>query len=393
MLQPDKFSSVSHEIDEEEDRALYGDDLHVISVPPHVAEAVPLPELLWRFDTDSYAANKHNEDRTQHLIDSLPTSVLLGNDEVPNNHHDEADTAPVFFCGCYDGHGGEEAVEYVQRNLYRNIKRELVETSCSIQDAIVAGFQRTDQDFHRRSCHEFEKGAWSACSVGACAVMALVIDRKLYVASCGDCRAIMAFREPDGSLSVEQITWDHSANDAREQERLRLLYPDDYDIVRELGRHNFYVKGRLQPTRSLGDTYMKVRDVNKAPMPRGLRIRGNFSRPYISAIPDVFEVDLGERMPEFVVLGSDGLYGELSNEEIADLVDRFREEGEANVSTALRRAILDRVAEYYGLHAWDLEHIPPGERRTYHDDITIDVLHFTPTHHHQEEQHPEAEAA
>ncbi|KAJ0389768.1 hypothetical protein P43SY_011881 [Pythium insidiosum] len=203
----------------------------------------------------------------------------------------------------------------------------------------------------------------------------------------------MAFREPDGSLSVEQITWDHSANDKREQERLRLLYPDDYDIVRELGRHNYYVKGRLQPTRSLGDTYMKVRDVNKAPMPRGLRIRGNFSRPYISAIPDVFEVDLADRQPEFVVLGSDGLYGELSNEEIVDLVDKFREEGEENVSTALRCAILDRVAEYYGLHAWDLEHIAPGERRTYHDDITIDVLHFTPPHHPKEQRDAQAEAA
>ncbi|KAJ0409258.1 hypothetical protein P43SY_006755 [Pythium insidiosum] len=393
MLQPDKFSSVSHDIDEDEDRVLYGDDLHVNSVPPHVAEAVPLPELLWRFDMDSYAANKHNEDRTQHLIDALPVGWLNGEEAASHNEHDEADVAPVFFCGCYDGHGGEEAVEYVQRNLYRNIKLELAETNRSVQDAIVAGFQRTDQEFHRRSCHEFEKGAWSACSVGACAVMALVVDRKLYVASCGDCRAIMAFREPDGSLSVEQITWDHSANDKREQERLRLLYPDDYDIVRELGRHNYYVKGRLQPTRSLGDTYMKVRDVNKAPMPRGLRIRGNFSRPYISAIPDVFEVDLADRQPEFVVLGSDGLYGELSNEEIVDLVDKFREEGEENVSTALRCAILDRVAEYYGLHAWDLEHIPPGERRTYHDDITIDVLHFTPPHHAKEQRDAQAEAA
>jgi len=118
--------------------------------------------------------------------------------------------------------------------------------------------------------------------VGACAVMALVIEKKLYVASCGDCRAIMAYREADGSLSVEQITFDHSANEEREQRRLRTLYPEDYDIVCEIGQKNFYVKGRLQPTRSIGDTYMKVKDVNRSPMPRGLRIRGNFRRPYIS---------------------------------------------------------------------------------------------------------------
>lgn len=109
-----------------------------------------------------------------------------------------------------------------------------------------------------------------------------MVGKKLFVASCGDCRAIMAFRDATGELSVEQITADHSANEVGEQRRLRVLHPDDYDIVREIGAHNYYVKGRLQPTRSLGDTYMKVKEVNKAPMPRGLRINGSFKRPYIT---------------------------------------------------------------------------------------------------------------
>lgn len=111
-----------------------------------------------------------------------------------------------------------------------------------------------------------------------------MVGTKLFVASCGDCRAIMALRDPTGALSVEQITSDHSANELQEQRRLRVAHPDDYDIVREIGAHNFYVKGRLQPTRSLGDTYMKVKDVNRAPMPRGLRIHGSFKRPYITGM-------------------------------------------------------------------------------------------------------------
>lgn len=78
------------------------------------------------------------------------------------------------------------------------------------------------------------------------------------------------------------------------------------------------------------------------------------------------------------MLGSDGLFGELKNEEIVQLVGRFRDDGVQNVSQALREAVLERIAEIYGTTAADLENILPGNRRDYHDDITIDVLHFTP---------------
>uniref|UniRef100_K3XAU4 protein-serine/threonine phosphatase n=1 Tax=Globisporangium ultimum (strain ATCC 200006 / CBS 805.95 / DAOM BR144) TaxID=431595 RepID=K3XAU4_GLOUD len=345
------------------------DDLRVKSVPPHISDVFngKNNDLFWRYDMDSYAANRHNEDRSQYIEDVLEDDAT------------GAET-PVFFCACYDGHGGEQAVDFVQANLYNNIKARLQTGTESIALCIINGFKGTDEEFHRRSQSKFKKGEWTACSVGACAVIALMVGKKLYVAGCGDCRAIMAFRDPTGALCVEQITSDHSANEEHEQRRLRVLHPDDYDIVREIGARNYYVKGRLQPTRSIGDTYMKVKDVNKAPMPRGLRIHGSFKRPYITAVPDVFEVDLQNRRPEFLVLGSDGLYGEMSNQEIVDMVAKFRDEGEANVSMALRTAVLERVSQYYGFSVSDLEDICPGERRNYHDDITIDVLHFAPPH-------------
>ncbi|KAG1700668.1 hypothetical protein DVH05_011529 [Phytophthora capsici] len=344
------------------------EEIPITSVPPQVSEVLPSSDttLFWRYDMDSYAANRRNEDRSQYVLDSI---IRPGR---------SAET-PVFFCGCYDGHGGEEAVDFVQKKLYANIRTHLEENDEPVAHSIITGFKDTEEEFKRRSRIKFERGSWSSCSVGACAVMALVIDKKLYVASCGDCRAIMAFREDDGSLSVEQITFDHSANEEREQRRLRVLYPEDYDIVCEIGQKNFYVKGRLQPTRSIGDTYMKVKDVNRSPMPRGLRIRGSFRKPYISAVPDIFQIDLKDRKPEFVVLGSDGLFGELRNEEIVQLVGQFRDQGVQNVSQSLREAVLERIADIYGTTSSDLENVLPGNRRDYHDDITIDVLHFTPS--------------
>ncbi|KAL3658399.1 hypothetical protein V7S43_016535 [Phytophthora oleae] len=339
----------------------------ITSVPPQVSEVLPGRDtaLFWRYDMDSYAANRRNEDRSQYVLDSI---MRPG----------RSTETQVFFFGCYDGHGGEEAVDFVQKKLYVNIRTHLKENDEPVAHSIITGFKDTEEEFKRRSRLKFERGSWSSCSVGACAVMALVIDKKLYVASCGDCRAIMAYREPDGSLSGEQITFDHSANEEREQRRLRVLYPEDYDIVCEIGQKNFYVKGRLQPTRSIGDTYMKVKDVNRSPMPRGLRIRGSFRKPYISAVPDIFQIDLKDRKPEFVVLGSDGLFGELKNEEIVQLVGQFRDQGVQNVSQSLREAVLERIADIYGTTSADLENVLPGNRRDYHDDITIDVLHFTP---------------
>ncbi|KAL4130254.1 hypothetical protein PRIC2_006260 [Phytophthora ramorum] len=361
MIQPE-WAKEKLELDE-----IPLEDIPITSVPPQVSEVLPSNDdaLFWRYDMDSYAANRKNEDRSQYVLDSITR---------PGRNVE----SPVFFCGCYDGHGGEEAVDFVQKKLYDNIRSHLVENDEPVAHSIITGFKDTEEEFKRRSQIKFERGSWSSCSVGACAVMALVIENKLYVASCGDCRAIMAYREPDGSLSVEQITFDHSANEEREQRRLRVLYPDDYDIVCEIGQKNFYVKGRLQPTRSIGDTYMKVKDVNRSPMPRGLRIRGSFRRPYISAVPDIFQVDLKDRKPEFVVLGSDGLFGELKNEEIVQFVGQFRDQGVQNVSQALREAVLQRIAGIYGTTSADLENVLPGNRRDYHDDITIDVLHFTP---------------
>lgn len=73
---------------------------------------VALADMFWRYDMDSYAANRHNEDRSHCVHDSF-TDVVTG------------ETTPLFFCACYDGHGGEQAVEFVERKLFPNIKARL----------------------------------------------------------------------------------------------------------------------------------------------------------------------------------------------------------------------------------------------------------------------------
>lgn len=81
--------------------------------------------IFWRFDMESYAANRHNEDRSQHVVDSI-------------SDHKAGAQKPVFFCACYDGHGGEEAVDFVQQFLYANIRSHLDTGAEPVAHAIIS---------------------------------------------------------------------------------------------------------------------------------------------------------------------------------------------------------------------------------------------------------------
>lgn len=84
-----------------------------------------LVDVFWRNDMDSYAANRHNEDRSQYVVDAIADAQTGA-------------ATPTFFCACYDGHGGEEAVDYVQKNLYNNIHRHLMAGDETISHSIIS---------------------------------------------------------------------------------------------------------------------------------------------------------------------------------------------------------------------------------------------------------------
>lgn len=52
-------------------------------------------------------------------------------------------------------------------------------------------------------------------------------------------------------------------------------FPKDTDIIVEESNGCFYVKGRLQPTRSIGDYYLKYSHLFKG--------KGDFNGPYITS--------------------------------------------------------------------------------------------------------------
>lgn len=78
-----------------------------------------------------------------------------------------------------------------------------------------------------------------------------------------------------------------------------------------------YVKGMLQPTRCIGDFILKKKEFIEAiPL---LQRYAAFNPPYITCTPEVTAFDIREE-DEFVVMASDGIWDELENQTVVDIV-------------------------------------------------------------------------
>ena len=155
-------------------------------------------------------------------------------------------------------------------------------STAAFETALHDAFTRTDAEFA-------EADGDAASLVGTTAVVALVGTRKLYVANCGDSRAVLC--RGGGALP---LTDDHKA--AREDETARVEAAGGQILF----WNGVRVMGVLAVSRAIGD--------------RGLR-------PFVIAAPEVTIV--GRRHDdELLLLASDGLWDVLSNAEAVTLARR-----------------------------------------------------------------------
>ncbi|GAX81681.1 hypothetical protein CEUSTIGMA_g9109.t1 [Chlamydomonas eustigma] len=149
-----------------------------------------------------------------------------------------------------------------------------------VEDALRAAFQKTDEEFASDCC---------ASMVGTTAVVALLGTKKIWVANCGDSRAIMC-----RAGKCLQLTDDHKPE--REDEAAR---------VEKAGGQVLYwnghrVMGVLAMSRAIGD--------------HGLR-------PYVISDPEISVVNRTED-DDFLILASDGLWDVMENQEATSLALR-----------------------------------------------------------------------
>lgn len=145
-------------------------------------------------------------------------------------------------------------------------------------------------------------------NVGTCALTLVVYNKKVYVANCGDSEALLVSKSADGTISYTELNERLSVNNPVERERLAAEFPDDADIVVEEQGGSFYLKGRLQPTRSIGDYHLKHAHLFKG--------KGKFNGPYVKSEPQIKVFPLSSEH-ESIVVASDGVWDFLDKSSVA----------------------------------------------------------------------------
>ena len=213
-------------------------------------------------------------------------------------------------CGVFDGHGGAQCSNFCSVRVCEEVaEHELIQTSPN--QVIADVFTILDREF----CETLgDSGAGSTATVAVIRRCKQPPSLKMNVGYVGDSSA-MLIRADD---SFEILTTNHHGSREDERERIENL---GGSIVFDQEDKVYRVGGMLAVTRSLGDAYLK---------------------PYVSGNPEVKEVVVENS--DVVVIGSDGLWDELSPETIIKtlrqhgldrgvkkLVDKAAKVGEDNV--------------------------------------------------------------
>ncbi|KAL7450745.1 hypothetical protein ACHAWC_005104 [Mediolabrus comicus] len=130
---------------------------------------------------------------------------------------------------------------------------------------------------------------------GCTSIVAVIVGRTLVVANAGDSRGVICRK---GGLA-EPLSFDHKPLQKREMTRIT----NSGGFVNQFGR----VNGNLNLSRSIGD--LKYKQVPGIPP----------SEQMITAEPDILSTTIGEE-DEFIILGCDGIWDCLTNEECVKYV-------------------------------------------------------------------------
>ncbi|KAF8396770.1 hypothetical protein HHK36_018402 [Tetracentron sinense] len=237
--------------------------------------------------------------------------------------------------------------------------------------------------------------------MGSCVLVMLMKGEDVYLMNVGDSRVVLAQNsEPElwsgkprqdlvrineeslhdleafdgdqpeklSNLIALQLTLDHSTCVEEEVQRIQNEHPDDASAVM-----NDRVKGSLKVTRAFGAGFLKQPKWNNALLEM-FRIDYVGTSPYITCFPSLLHHRLGPK-DKFLILSSDGLYQYFTNEEAVSEVELFiASSPEGDPAQHLVEELLFRAAKKARMDFHELLEIPQGDRRRYHDDVSIIVI-------------------
>jgi pyruvate dehydrogenase phosphatase len=283
--------------------------------------------------------------------------------------------------GVIDGHCGSRVAEIVAKDLPKMIQAKMADGSADASELMKQSYLELDAEILTYAT----KVQHSLVQQGACVLSALVDKKAITVANAGDCGALLVTKDERNWKWLNNF---HNAGNPEEQKRLKLEHPDEGDVVECIPLSRSikspfgeridsvcYTKGMLQPTRAIGDWYLKEKRFKPKNAPR------NFHPPYLSAEPEIVKID---RTPDmaYLVLATDGLWEILGAGEVSKLLLQHKEDLQQDaLAKLLLEECLLKVSASVGISLDQLKSKPVHvSSRNIVDDLTISVVDLMNNH-------------
>ncbi len=264
----------------------------------------------------------------------------------------------------------------LSENVEETLKKSFVSLDNKISEEALQCVRRIGQGASIKKDNMLEtimKGL-----AGACTLLSLVSAQDIYIASTGDCRAVLATKH--NKLLAIPLSIDQNAQNEFEVNRVKRDHPgEDKTIIM-----NDRLLGGLMPFRSFGDCdYKWARE--DIQIVEGL-LPYYKTPPYLTAEPVVtrHKIDGNEK---FLILATDGLWDKLHNEDAVNIVLSSLYGDKTIFSSLFGQKSQDCCENPATNLLWEalggeetevtnMLELPRQHSRMYRDDITIIVIEF-----------------
>ena len=293
------------------------------------------------------------------------------------------------FLSVFDGHGGDKLSKYANLLLYPyflesfNLNKFEPNLNRRIILSLKQAYERIEHEFLKIAFNERLNHNYLYSQVGTCAISAIIINKKIFVANLGDSKARLFYisnkriknKNDVEEIKVKKLSKVFNIRKKSEQIAYRGKFPKDKDIIQCYDPKACYVKGALQPTRTLGDYSLKYLYFNLNDMSDNSlyeKYQKYFNGPYISSIPDIQILDIKNNF-KYLIMGTDGLWDVVKSREIASIINT-KYDNAKNITYELMNLAMIKYSLENNMNGnyLDILKTPNGrERRNIHDDITI----------------------
>ena len=174
---------------------------------------------------------------------------------------------------------------------------------------VKLGIEKTEKDFKQEE--GLNENGEIKDSSGSCGIIAMIKNNKLIIANVGDSRLVIYKNK-----KISFITEDHKPDSETEKKRIELaggkIYqtPSIFPLYQNGKKIDIpwrVLPGRLSVSRTFGDIEAKEEKFG------GMK-------NVVVALPDITEIELNNEY-NFIVMGCDGVFDVLSNEEILECIN------------------------------------------------------------------------